>query len=55
MVKGQFVSYFDWDSYSMISMLFLLEFRGLKETRYGPMDGQRDRRTDPHIEMRGRI
>ena len=39
----------------MISMLFPLEFRGLKKTCNQHTDGQTDRQTDPHIEMRGRI
>ena len=37
------------------SMLFLIHFRNSEKTRYGWTDRPTDRRTDPHIEMRGRI
>ena len=50
-----YVSYFDCDSDSIISMPFLLEFRGLKKMHCGPTDWRTDRRTDLHIEMRGCI
>ena len=45
--------------FSSISMLFPLEFRGSRKTRnlrtYCLTDQPMDGRTDPHIEMRGRI
>ena len=52
-----YVSYFDCDINSMISMLFPLKFRGLKKkcVTHQPTDGPTDGRTDPHIEMRGCI
>ena len=61
MVRGQVMLH---NSHSKIYMPFSLKFRGLKKMRYRPQTNQRtdrwmDRRTngrtDPHIEMRGRI
>ena len=47
-----YISYFYWDSDSMISMLFPLEFRGLKKTQYGPTNGPTDRPTDGQTDRR---
>ena len=48
--------FLDCNRDSIISMPFPLKIRDSKKTRNGPTtDGRTDGRTDPHIEMRGRI
>jgi len=53
MVRGQVVSYFDFDGDSIIAVPFPLKIHDSKKNRAA--DRPTGRRTEPHIGMRGRL